>query len=355
MENRTPFWERFLLAERSAAQRYGVSLLLATASLLLVLWLQSLERAYFSSLALASVILSAIYGGRGPALLDMVVTAVGIDYLLSAPQYIVFESWVSAVHIVVHALVGLLIAEIVARLRDAYRGLHLQHAETLRAKQAREEVLAVVSHDLRSPLGAILMSAEVLRQRAPGELQGVAAGIERSGREMSRLIADLLDAVKIEKGQFRIEPAPHHLLPIVEDAVRGAQAAADAKGVHLELRAAGEAGPLVCDGVRVGQVVGNLIGNAVKFSPVGGVVEVRLEDDEAEVRIAVRDHGAGIPAGDVPRIFERWQAEGTAHKGTGLGLFIARSIAQAHGGRLEVVSTPGAGSTFTAVFPRAAA
>lgn len=224
------FWERFLLAERGPVRRYGVAILLAGVSLLLVHLLQSVQKAHFSSLALTSVVLSAIYGGRGPALLDTAITVIGVDFLFSEPRFVVFDTWASAIHIVVHSLVGLLIAEIVARLRDAYRALRAEHAEALLAKRAREEVLGIVSHDLRSPL----------------------------------------DAVKIERGQFRIEPSTRDLLPILEDALRGAR---------------------------------------------------------------------------------YWQAEGTAHKGTGLGLFISKSIVDAHGGRLEVASQPGEGTVFTVFLP----
>lgn len=353
MNRDADFLERFLLAERGVARRYGAALLLAGVSLLLVHFLQAVEKAHFSSLALTSVVLTAIYAGRGPALLDTAITAIGIDYLFSEPRFVAFDSWVSTIHIVVHALVGLLIAEIVARLRDAYRALRLEHAQTLLAKRAREDVLAVVSHDLRSPLSAILLSAEYLRRLTQGNPQEIAAGVERSARQMSRLIEDLLDAVKIEKGRFRIEPAPHDLAPILEDALQGVRGAAQAKGIRLGLRMP-EGGHVVrCDRVRIAQVLSNLLGNAVKFSPEGAAVEVELHADTDGVRIAVRDCGPGIPEEELPRIFGRyWQAKGTAHHGTGLGLFISKSIVEAHGGCIEVVSSAGAGSTFTVVLPR---
>jgi signal transduction histidine kinase len=352
VERRARFWERFVRAERSPALRYGVALLLACASLVLAMLFRGLEKADISSLALASVVLSAIYGGRGPALVDTAITAVGIDYLFTEPLYAAFHSWASAVYIVVHGLVGVLIADIVARLRDAYRDLRLEHEETVLAKRAREDVLAVVSHDLRSPLSAILLGAEYLRQTSRGELQDIAAGVQRSGRQMNRLIDDLLDAVRIEKGQLRIETARHDVGEIIEDALRETAAAAQAKAVRLVRAVPPGRHELECDRGRLAQALANLLGNAIKFSPEGAAVQLELHPEPDRVRLVVRDWGPGIPEEDLPLIFGRyWQAKDTAHQGTGLGLFIAKSIIEAHGGRIEVASRAGAGSVFTLYLP----
>jgi signal transduction histidine kinase len=339
------FWERFLLAERSPLLRYGVAAMLAALSLLLVHLLRGLDRTESSSLALASVVLSAIYGGLGPALLDTGLTALGIDYLFNEPRYVVFDSWGSVVHIVVHGLVGALIANIVASLRSAYR-------EAEAARRAREDILAVVSHDLRSPLSAILLGAEYLEHASEGKARGVAEGVERSGRQMGRLIDDLLDAVKIEKGQFRIQPGEHDAVPIVEDALMGVRVAAEAKAVRLAAALPAGSLPLRCDRGRLTQALANLLGNAVKFSPEGALVEVEVRESAGEMRFTVRDCGRGIAEEDLPHIFGRyWQAAATAHQGTGLGLFITRSIVEAHGGRIEVTSRPGQGSSFTLILP----
>lgn len=341
-----------MLAKRGPLLRYGAGVLLAALSLLLLHLLRDTDPGDYSSLALASVVLSAIYGGRGPALLCTAITAIGIDYLFE-PHHALFHSWAGVVHVFVHGLVGLLIAEITARLRGAYRQLRAEHAETMLAKRAREDILAIVSHDLRAPLSAILASAEYLKRAAAGDLREIAAGVERCGLQMGRLIQDLLDAVKIEKGQFRIDPARHDLVPIVADALQGAAAAAHAKGVRLVPRVAQEPLFIRCDRGRIAQVLSNLLANAVKFSPEGAAVEIELEAQADLVRIAVRDYGAGIREEEVPHIFERyWQARETAHQGAGLGLFISKSIVEAHGGRIEVATRPGTGSVFTVWLPR---
>jgi signal transduction histidine kinase len=170
---------------------------------------------------------------------------------------------------------------------------------------------------------------------------------------MSRLIEDLLDVVRIEKGRFSIQPAEHDLAALLEQALHDVEAPAQAKAVQLHCtRPQGDYG-LRCDGARVSQVLANLLGNAVKFSPEGAVVEVELQPGATHLAVKVTDRGPGIAESDLPRVFTRyWQAKETAYKGTGLGLFIAKGIVEAHGGRIDVHSRPGQGATFTVVLPR---
>lgn len=346
-------WPQFLLAERSSARRYTVAAGLAIVSLLAVQLLQPLEKSHFSSLALTSVVLSAVYGGRGPALLDTAITSLGIDILFTEPRFKIFDSWVSVVDALVYLFVGLLIAEIVARLRDAYRAGAARQAELVKANRSREEVLALVSHDLRSPLSVVLMGAASLGKALPEGQRPAVERIERAARQMSRLVEDLLDAVRIEKGQFRVTPALQDVVPILQDAIEDARVAAQAKAMQLVLDVPPGEHLASWDKERISQVLANLVGNAIKFSPQGGTVTLSLRPHEGGgFRISVSDFGPGIPEAQLPHLFERhWQARETAHHGTGLGLFITRSIVDAHGGRIEVRSRPGEGSVFTVYLP----
>jgi signal transduction histidine kinase len=345
--------ERFVLAQRGAPLRYGVAVALALAALFLVHLLNLIEHTQLSSLAVASVVLSALYGGLGPALLGAAITAIGIDYFYSAPLASVFDSWSSIFRVVTYAAIGALIAAVVASLRGAHRRLHRQLQAVERAKRTRENTLAIVSHDLRSPLSAVLLGIAYVRRAAIDgrSLQSVAGALDavhRSADSMKRLVDDLLDAARIESGRFSIELARQALLPIVEDAIEAGRLAAEAKHMRIELEVAEGEHIAHCDRQRMTQVLSNLIGNAVKFSPEGAPLELRLRSEGEWLTIEVKDWGPGIAREDLAHVFTRyWQASDTAHLGTGLGLYIAKAIVDSHGGRISVDSEPGRGSTFS--------
>jgi signal transduction histidine kinase len=345
--------ERFVLAERSPLLRYGVAAALAFGSLALAHALFLVEGTRLSSLAVASVVLSALYGGLGPALLDAVITAVGIDYFYSEPLATVFDSWTSLFRVLTYAAIGMVIAGIVAALRDAHRRLHAQLQQVQEARRARENMIAIVSHDLRSPLTAVLLGIGYIRRAASegrplDSLAGALDAVHRSADSMKRLVDDLLDAARIESGRFTLVPSRQRLLPILEDAVEAGRLAASARRVQIDLEAPG-GDPLVhCDRQRLTQVLGNLIGNAVKFSPEGARVGLELHDAGDWVRIELHDQGPGIDEEHLPHVFDRyWQASDTAHLGTGLGLYISKAIVDSHGGRIEVASRRGEGATFS--------
>ena len=227
-----------------------------------------------------------------------------------------------------------------------------------RAAREREDGLAIVSHDLKNPLATVRLSAAVLDQKlarlSGGEpLRGRVAAMDRAALHMVGLITRLLDAARLDAGQpLAVEPRPEALDALVGEALALIEPQATRADIRLEpcltpgLMA-------LCDRERVLQVLANLLGNAVKFTPTGGTVTVETVEGPDEVRVAVRDTGPGIPADEQPHLFQRhWQARGTAHRGSGLGLYIAKGLVEAHGGRLWVESTVGAGSTFCFTLPR---
>ena len=351
--------ERFVLAERGPVRRYAAALLLALGSLAATYLLQRLEGTPITSVAVISVVLSAIYGGLGPALLDALITAVGIDYLFSSPAGHVLDSWASLLRVLTYAAIGVMIAGIVAWLRDAHRRLHGQYQQLEESRRTRDNMLALVSHDLRSPLTAVLLGVAYV-QRAAKEgrplhsLSGALDAVQRAADSMKRLVDDLLDAARIESGRFSLQQARQRLVPILEDAVDAGRLAADARRIRIDLEVPAGEHVLRCDRQRLTQVLGNLLGNAVKFSPEGARVELRLADTDRWLRVDVRDWGPGIDEQDLPQVFARhWQAADTAHLGAGLGLYIARSIVESHGGRIGVSSRKGEGSTFSVHLPKA--
>lgn len=225
-----------------------------------------------------------------------------------------------------------------------------------RASRMRDELMGVVSHDLRNPLSAIRMCARVLAEHEPAtanERHEVAGAILDSVVAMERLIQDLLDAATIESGHLRITTELASMNAVVLRALAMVRDLATERGVALFEELDPALPKLDIDTIRMEQVVANLLGNAVKFTDRGGRVTVSTSRVVTGVRVAVADTGIGIPADALPHIFDRfWHARRTSRTaGSGLGLAIAKGIVSAHGGALEVESTPGSGSTFSFVIP----
>jgi signal transduction histidine kinase len=237
-----------------------------------------------------------------------------------------------------------------ARLYDSARN----------ATRARDDMLGVVSHDLRNPIHSIFMSSSFLPDLLPEEMKverTQAAVIKRAAERANRLIQDLLDITHIESGRLSLDCEPHSALSIAHEALEQAAMAAAQAGITLERGEMDRDATVFADRDRVVQALGNLIGNALKFTPEGGRVTVSVHGEEDGcVHIAVADTGPGIAPEQVPRLFDRfWQASRKDRRGVGLGLSIVKGIADAHGGEVRVDTAEGAGTTFTLVLPSAPA
>jgi PAS domain S-box-containing protein len=218
----------------------------------------------------------------------------------------------------------------------------------------RDNLLAVVSHDLRGPVSTIQLTAELLARTggAHPELRRPLEMILRSSAQMKQLIDDLLQAATIEAGRFAVLAEPHEVAPIVVPALELLEARAAERSIRLERELADALPAINADERRIVQVLSNLIDNAIKFTREGGLVRLCVTADAGEVRFAVSDDGPGIPSDELPHLFERyWKGESMSERGTGLGLYIAKGIVEAHGGRIWVTSQPGLGSTFTFAIP----
>lgn len=234
------------------------------------------------------------------------------------------------------------------------------YREAQQSTRAREEILAVVSHELRNPLQAITVLVDTLLQWLPPESwrdreRRQLESVRQVSLQMSRIVQDLLDVTRIEAGHFSVRPDREALGEIVNEALQVLRPIADRENVRLEVRVADRAGAVLADRQRVIQVIGNLVGNAIRVSPGGAVVNLDAEVSGAEVMFRVSDAGPGIPREDVPHLFKRfWRPDRAGGLGAGLGLAIARGIVEAHGGRIDVETGP-RGSTFWFTVPTAAA
>lgn len=231
------------------------------------------------------------------------------------------------------------------------------YLEARQAVSARDEMVAVLSHDLRNPLNAVLLAATVLTEYGDPDRLGErdrkqVEVIRRSVTQMTALVNDLLEVSALESGTIRLEPRPTPAATLLSAAMEMFAGAAEESGVELACVPPDDPPPVRADYGRMLQVLSNVVGNAVKFTPGGGAVTIGAERAAEYVRFWVRDTGPGIEREHLPRLFDRfWQARRGVHAGSGLGLAIARSIVEAHGGQIWAESEPGAGSTFHFTLP----
>ncbi|WP_437287772.1 ATP-binding protein [Sorangium sp. So ce406] len=233
--------------------------------------------------------------------------------------------------------------------------------EAQAATRARDDLLAIVSHDLRNPLNTIAITASLLRsdllQRKDGEEDDAVQLVDRMDRgiqRMTRLIEDLLDASRIEAGRLVVSPRVERGGALVREALEAAASLAEAKGCRVTQGPLDAGLEVLADRDRVLQVFSNLLGNALKFTPKGGIVSVSLCRVADLARFSVADTGPGIPPEHQPHLFDRyWKASQESRTGAGLGLYIARGIVEAHHGTVAVESTPGHGTTIHFTLPLA--
>ena len=233
------------------------------------------------------------------------------------------------------------------------------YAEAHRAVRARDDVLGIVSHDLRNPVGTAQMAAGLLLEDAGdgGDRRTTRKYLEMIQRSMDRaqrLINDLLDVTQIDAGRLAVEPGPERPAALVEEACDAFAASAAGAGLVLEGEAGAELPWVAADRARVVQALGNLVANAIKFTPAGGRIVIGADEGAAGVTFRVSDTGPGIPPEQLPNLFDRfWKARDGDRRGAGLGLAIVRGIVAAHGSEVEVESVVGAGTTFRFTLPRA--
>jgi len=234
----------------------------------------------------------------------------------------------------------------------------MRHRRMERAIQDRQEVLALVAHDLRAPLAALSIACGALLRRAPESDRRAGRRfveiIARALRQMDHLVAGLLDTAILECGHFTVQREWHPVSSIVEDALVLQTLAANQKAVALQADPSDEAVHVFCDRARILQVLANLVANAIKFTPNGGLVNVVWRRLAGELLVSVIDTGCGIAPTNLSRVFERyWKSSDYQHgtRGTGLGLYISRGIVEAHGGRIWVESELGQGSRFSFTIP----
>jgi nitrogen-specific signal transduction histidine kinase len=301
------------------------------------------------------LIIPTIWVASEPGAWNPLIAGVGTCFALLLPEYLSGAS-VSLGEVArdlltpfVYVVAAIIINEVARRLREAAD----------ERDRVKDEFLGLVSHELRNPLTSVLGYLELLRMTSTNlspEQLGYVDVAERNAKRLRHLVGDLLTTAQAGAGAFTLQKAPIELNEVVRQAVESARPAAEDAGVSLELSLA-ESVPLIADAERLGQASDNLISNALKFTPSGGTVTVStaLQSTSAgtDALLSVRDTGVGIPPDELAHLSERFFRASTAQAipGVGLGLTVVRAIATAHGGRLEIESEPGVGTTFTLLLP----
>jgi signal transduction histidine kinase len=347
------------MARDGRPYRFVVALLGVAVAAGLKLVLQPLTREDEAALGFFAVVMfAAWYGGLGPGLLATVVSAFVSDYLFLSPLYTFSlhsrSDWMRLSQFLAE---GTLISVLGGSLRRAYAGAHAEKGRAEAANRAKDDFLATVSHELRTPLGGVLLWSKLLKAGALSEEQGREAidRIVTCAEDQSQVVNELLDVSHVLQGTIAVNRRPIDLGEVVRTAVDNARLNANAKNIELDLSAVPKA-MVLGDAARLGQVVSNLLTNALKFTPAGGRVEVGLACQGDKARLVVTDNGEGISPEYLPRMFARFsQADMTltrAHGGLGLGLSIAKDIVELHGGTISVRSDgKGRGASFAVEIP----
>src|SRR5438094_841183 len=376
---------------QSTAAPYAVALLASTVALALTFLVWPRLETTPSPLFFAAVVVSSCYGGVRPALLATALAALATCYFFVPPVHsLAIESFDDALRVGMFVLVAVLTGSLSAARRraEAERGQQAVVAEVGRpahvvgeamtrkraeeqraallareraarahaeaASRAKEDLLATVSHELRAPLAQLVTWSRLLRR---GKVDETALeAIDRSTRTLERLAGDLLDVARITAGKLSLAIRPLVLGGTVSGALDALRVAAEAKGIALEEDLGAEPLQVLADPTRLQQVVWNLVGNAVKFTPLGGRILVRLRRVHGRARLTITDTGRGISAAFLPHVFEPFRQAGGTQQGLGLGLAIVRELVELHGGTVCAESAgEGRGARFTVILPLAPA
>lgn len=330
----------------SAAAHYGLAIALTISVTLMMHELDpwwDVARRHPYLFEWPTVIAAAWLGGFGPGLVATVLASGSILFFWVEPFGTLRVRHASdLVGLSLFALCGVVVSVLIA-------SLHRARAREELLRHSRETILGIVAHDLRNPLASIVAATSLVRLK-PQELRPLDV-IDRSARRMDHLIRDLLDASVIDSdGALSMVLQRESVVSVVIEAVAAAMPVAIPKAIQIVTEPFDDLCAL-CDRERMLQVLGNLLGNAVKFTPEGGRITLRVTRMQAFARIEVADSGPGIKPAQQEAVFDRHWTGNRPGAGAGLGLFIARAIVRAHGGRLWLHCEPGRGATFVLTIP----
>jgi signal transduction histidine kinase len=354
-----------VLPEASGQPRTGMRYVVAVAAAAVAALLQRLLWPYIPPspqlLFYPAVLFSAWFGGFGAGALTVALSCAAILYYFLPPiDALRVDGIDDLVDLVVFGAMGLTLSwlmsrtlELTRRTRLAWLAARSAFERMELASQAREEMLAIMSHDVRNPLHSISLSTSqiLLSLQRGGSHERIREAAERVGRSAARidgLLRNLIDVAALDTGSLTLAPTVVEVRSLVDETALMFEPLAEQKAVRLSVAVA-TVESVVCDRERILQVLENMIGNALKFVPAGGLIEIAVREQPGEVVFEVRDTGPGIPEENVDHIFDRHWKSGSG-AGSGLGLYIAKAIVDAHRG--QIWARAGAGTTIAFTLPR---
>jgi len=228
--------------------------------------------------------------------------------------------------------------------------------ELTKTNQMKNEFIGIINHELKSPITTVISGIDVIKAHGTDKLDESQRKLidimQENGMEMLRLTNDLLDLSKIESEKIIVHSEPIPLLNMIEETVQSLKTEIEKKKLKVSTKIDDAITTIFADSVRLKQVIFNLIENAVKFTGEKGQVNIEAKDAGDQIKIDVRDSGIGIKKEDLGKIFDKFAKRPAGFRGTGLGLYIAKSLTEAHKGKLEVSSVEGKGSTFSLFLPK---
>lgn len=336
--------------------RCVVGFAIASAAVLVELGLKALvETPYL--LVYPAIVLATSIAGRAGGVSAVLTAAFAIAFWVLPPTTsIAIAARRDVLELGVFIGVALLLVAFIVRTKRALEEARAARKIAESATAARDTVLAVVAHDLRNPLQTIRLSADLLKSWAAARGERAQTQLERIARSAelaSRLVDGVLDTASLTTGRLQVEATEGSLSTLVDETLAPFKAHADARAIQLELPSGDETkGAIVCDHDRMVQVLSNLVGNALKYTPRGGRVAIHVQRVPEGLRFEIADTGTGMTRDELAHAFERlWHGEGPGH-GLGLGLWIAKGLLEAHGASIEAESERGKGTKIAFVLPQ---
>ena len=307
---------------------------------------------------LAGGLIATILLGGGPAIFAGIVMGIGLRYwLVLGPGNLYPEPKLILMRLFIFSGTALILGRISSELRLGYLQAEELKEETEKEATARQQIVDIVSHDLRNPIASVQMYASLLlkNKKTPSaeiDESEYLKGVLRSADRMNRITCDLLDASQIEMGRFSTVRTNESLKPIILDALDSFRTLADSHSIRFRTELEIPEIQLSVDRGRIIQAISNLLHNAVKYSPDGSTILIAVTQTDENLNIAITDEGPGIEPNKMKHIFDRYWADkmATAH-GSGLGLFISKGIARSHQGDLTAANNSKRGATFTLTIP----